>query len=503
MKRLTYRKLNLVSCIFILMAGMLSAQVQKKDFHEEFKVNKDVVIDINTSYADLEFDTWNRNEVVVEATIEIEGVSEEEAKKIMDNWNFKAIGNSGKVTISGDNNLNWNIRGDNVFVLSGDNMDFSFNFPEMPELPEMPEIGTLPVPDVPPAPPVPPVPPIAFAFGDMNFDYDAYEKDGEKYLKEWKEKFKANFDEDYKKEMLKWKEEMEKQMIEREKLREEMRVQRDKLREEQEIIRKEQQKVRAEQRDELQRVRKEQMIAAREAQRMAEKEVREAMLRINSGNPQAAPEVYFLRHEGSNKNLKIKRTIKIKAPKGAKLKLNVRHGEIKLAENYRNINATLSYTRLHATVVDGATTVINASYSPVIVDNWKQGELKVNYSREVDLQQVNSIKLLSKSSDVTLGNVSGDAIINGSFGDLKILNLSDSFNTIDIVLDNSEAKLILPNTPFKFYSSVTDSKVSYPGNLKIDVNKRYNNELAKGYKISNSGDKSINLVATFSEISYQ
>ena len=57
---------------------------------------------------------------------------------------------------------------------------------------------------------------------------------------------------------------------------------------------------------------------------------------INSGDDN----IFFLSNGG--KNLKIKKTIKIKMPKKAKLKLNVRHGEVTLASTSENIHAKLS-----------------------------------------------------------------------------------------------------------------------------------------------------------------
>ena len=80
-------------------------------------------------------------------------------------------------------------------------------------------------------------------------------------------------------------------------------------------------------------------------------------------------------------------------PKSTKLKMNVRHGEVKLAENTRNMDATLSYSRLLASTIDGEKTKIVASYSPVSVQRWNYGNLNLNFSEEVALKDVNILNL--------------------------------------------------------------------------------------------------------------
>jgi len=54
---------------------------------------------------------------------------------------------------------------------------------------------------------------------------------------------------------------------------------------------------------------------------------------------------------------KIKKTIKIKMPKGAKLKVNVRHGELKFA-NVSNLKADLSHSKLVANSIGGSSTSV-------------------------------------------------------------------------------------------------------------------------------------------------
>ena len=86
-------KLKTYKCIGFLIAAFLisSLQAQKfdKKFNETFKVNKDVVLAINASNADINVTTWNRNEVSVKAVITVEGLSKKEAQKFLKTGNLK------------------------------------------------------------------------------------------------------------------------------------------------------------------------------------------------------------------------------------------------------------------------------------------------------------------------------------------------------------------------------------------------------------------------------
>ncbi len=184
----------------MIVSTAVFGQDDKKKFREEFKVKPDVVIDVNTRHTDIEIITWDKNEVVVEAFMKVEG--EEIDNKMRDEfynkWNFDAYGNSSKITVKS--------RSDNYIDISSfdfDAPDYSvfharpggqngltfvmpdisiqgldildsvdFVMPELPEieLPELPEFNIV-MPDLPPMP--------------SKFDYDAYKKD-KSYLERWK-----------------------------------------------------------------------------------------------------------------------------------------------------------------------------------------------------------------------------------------------------------------------------------------------------------------------------
>ncbi len=472
-------KFKLTILNFIVFSLVAFAQKETKNFTETFKVNSDVEVDINTSYADIKFETWNKNTVEVEAIIEVEGLSKEEAEEYFKSWNFEAVGNSTKVSVT-TKPMHWSSQNRDITLVS----DFDFDFVNIVP-------AEVVIPEIPPLPPLPPLP---VNFENFSFDYEAYKQDGDKYLESWKKSFNENFKAD----LDQWKQEVEKQREfvqlhkkEIEEYRNEIRQQRIEKMQVQRAAMKEVGEARKKAMQEQRNAIKNSINQAQEARREAMDEFKK-----NSSKPNV-----FYYSSAANKKLKVKKTIKIKMPKKAKIKMNVRHGEVTLADKYENINAILSHTRFMAVVIDGENSVIEASYSPVKVETWNYGELKVNYVKEVDLKNVKSMKLISRSSDVVIGTISEDAILNNSFGNLNINNVQEGFKRLEIILDNSDATLFLPQSvAYDFHCSSTDSKVKYPKSLNLDVTKKYSNQLAKGYNIRDDNNKSVSIVATLSNV---
>ncbi|MDF0706395.1 hypothetical protein [Flagellimonas okinawensis] len=476
----------------ILFSGLLlalvgftgQAQEKSKTYKETFNVNKDTELNITTSYADIEFETWNKDQVEITAVIELEGVEQEEADSYFDRDLVKIMGNSKEIEVS--------TRGaasPYAFDYRAENIDI----PEMPsvaeiianvEIQEFPEIVIPEIAVMPSMPPLPPMPPI-------NFDYDAYKKDGEKYMKEWNEKFRKTFDEEYKERFEKWGEEMEKMAEEREARREEMREEREQLREEREEMRKEIQERVREQREEI----RAQQTEIRKEQAELRKQLRQEARTIH-GNPN----VFYFSSDGKHKEYKVKKRIIIKMPKYIKVNMNVRHGEVKLAENAKNINASLSYASLLASTIDGANTDIRASYSPVVVQNWNYGTLSTDYSDKVNLKEVKELKLNSISSNVKIGKVANKALVSNNFGALSIDEVSSSFSTIDISMENAELSCKLPETSFVISVNETTSEFKYPKALKLVPSKKKGGNSYTGYNISKNDGKSIKINSKYSEV---
>ena len=144
-------KLKLYKSIFyffaICMISTTYAQKFDKKYTENFKVNKNVEVAINASNTDINVTTWNKNEVIITAFIEVQGVSKEEAEKYFKNWNFEALGNKNKVQITSKGNSSSLFKND--FLVFND-MDI-----------QIPELDSIIIPNI-----------EAIVLPEMNFDFD-------------------------------------------------------------------------------------------------------------------------------------------------------------------------------------------------------------------------------------------------------------------------------------------------------------------------------------------
>ncbi len=513
-------KLNMT---LVLLCGMLSLTAQQKlnKLSKSINVSKDVTIDLNTSYVQIEVDTWNKNTIEVEAYVESDKLSKEELKKALDDWNVTVDGSGNMVSIASKGNQgSW----DNYHF----NFDYDFNFdalkdleiqladlPEMPPMPEMPELPEMHFPEMPKMPALPELPK---GMTDVNFDYEAYKKDGETYLDKWSKDYEAKYGKDYKdkmrawakkfgevdfeayeKKMEAWGEEFGKQFGKDYEVKMEawskkfdekwskeyeakMEAWGEKFGKEmeqraQEIEKRtvEQEKVRAERME----VREKEM-----ADRMKEREDR-----VESRRNELEKSI-------ENRTSKVKKTIKIKMPKDAKLKMNVRHGELKFSSVINNLKGDVSYATLVADHIGGSKTSINVSYSPVLISNWDMGELKLNFVDKAQINTVNRLVLSSNSSNIGIDNLTGNAVIDGTFGDLSISKIADTFNNLNIILENSDALINLPKTDYNLQYKGNRSRFTHP--------KKKSSESVSTFSTGNlSSPKTIVVNAKFSTVVMQ
>ncbi len=475
MERMRFKSIALT--VFLITIGMYG-QEKHKTYNEVFNVNAETILDINTSNVDIEFETWGKNQITVEANIVLEGATDEEAAAYFEHRGIEIVGNSEKVSITTGSENPWVFKhatgGLEHFNISIPDFDFDFEMPIMPEVPEL-DLAELhlDLSDM----PMPPVP-------EVEFDYEAYQKEGEKYLKKWQKKFDKGFDKEYEEKMEAWGAKMEARQEAMRKRREEMMEQRMEAQEKRMEAKAEAREKRAE-------------IIEKKAKEMEER--REQIFEIRERH-ENEPNIFYYSTDGENKRFKVKKTIKVKMPKSIKIQMNVRHGAVKLAETTKNINARLSYSTLSAMTIDGEETTIMTSYSPVQVERWNYGALQTSYSEKVDLNEVLDLRLSATSSDVTIHRLLESAIIDNKMGPLKINSVSDGFRDIDISLQNAEMTCNLPETDFVIAVKSNLSKVAYPQNLELQTTKQNNTVLYKGFQGDGSSSRSININSKYSDV---
>jgi hypothetical protein len=203
-------KHNLIIALLLGTATLFS-QNRKQNSSESFTVKNDVIVEINTRNTEVTVEHWNKNEVLVETVIEVEGLTVEESQVLFDSWEIEVMGNSSRVVITShpkfsnekmdfthdiDFNFDLDLNFEPVIAYS-----FHFNSDSFPSPPEMPKI-------------------VIDKLHNMEWDQKAYEKDKDGYLMQWEknqekwakeieEKFEPMMEE-YEKEMEKWEEEFSK-----------------------------------------------------------------------------------------------------------------------------------------------------------------------------------------------------------------------------------------------------------------------------------------------------
>jgi len=197
-----------------------------------------------------------------------------------------------------------------------------------------------------------------------------------------------------------------------------------------------------------------------------------------------------------------KRTIVIKMPKTTKTDINVRYGEIKMADAF-NVKATLNHTPFTAERIDGVQTLINASYAPLVVNHWQYGTLYVKFVDTCEIQTLESIALNANASDVFVGQINKEAFVTGSFGTLVVGKVADNFKRLEIVLRNSDASVAMPDTPFTFLFNGKKSSLKHPKSLQFDITKQSQRVLAKGFHKNASTSSNFLINADYSNLILQ
>lgn len=320
----------------LLVFGIVQLNAQKSKTHkEEFKVAKDVVIDIDTRHSDIEIETWNKNKVVIEACMTIDGkdISDEKREDLFKKWDFEAVGNSGKVKVKSRTNslidLNeFDFDTPNYAIYTDDLVDFS--------------LGSLDVLDsmdfvMPPLPvdPFGSESDIMYFDGDSfeintdfdfkpviltEFDFDAYKKD-KGYLKKWKEENKDMLGKnteviigdnaisitgnDTNIMMLKEKKKFKKEIEKARKIYQKERVKAKEAYKKARLA--------------LEKERKKKLVKRKEALKKRAAKAKKSRKAIQK----------LLKNRSK---LKVKRKIKIKAPKNAKFQMNVKYGALSFSK---------------------------------------------------------------------------------------------------------------------------------------------------------------------------
>ena len=460
-------KHKLYNPIFTLIAicflGTTFAQKFDKKFTENFKVSKDVEIAIDASNTEINVATWNKNEVQVEAFIEIEGLSKEEAQKYFKNWNFEALGNKSKVKITSQGNNSLGLRND--FIIFNDS---DFNFPDI----EMPDFEAIVIPEM---------------NFDFDFDFDGMHiledlenldeivgKDGE-YSFEWNDgedkiSIKSKKEWEAFKKSKKYKELKEKMSVAKIKMRKNLIESKKSLKE---IKIKEMKEGLAKARLEIKKIDKEKI---KKEFAEAKKHIMEMKLDFNSSSNDLTI---------NGKKIKIKKRLEIKVPKNATFNLNTRHCKVKLPNT--KAFGKVSYGGFDASNLNGGRLTID--YSKVSINDLNGCTLFLNNVTDANIASVTNTTLSNNSSGLNINIINENVNLSDKFGELTIHNFNPNFNNFVLNLSNSDASILLGDVKTSFIYNINTSKLDNKTSFGAINKVIKTNEISTTSNISNENTK--------------
>ena len=307
--------------LILLFSTVLFAQKQDKKVSESFNVNSDVVVDITARYTDVVIETWNKNVVSVEGVWQTDGLNKEESNELFESVDFEALGNKEKVVITAKSNQH-NL----VFVNALEDIDFNFDlesianigevvtrdfhldlseYPEIPDMPKIPEVA-LEMPETPEI--------VLSHLSKIEFDYDAYEKDKEGYMKVFKENQKA-WEKEYEDKIKLWEEKNTPRMKDMEEKLAKWHKENEPKMKEFEL------KIDAWEKENAHKI----------------KAFEEKMEKIGKKMEEKYSALLELKHKNGEGTARIKKSLLIKIPKNAKVKLDVRYGVTYLPNNMNTV----------------------------------------------------------------------------------------------------------------------------------------------------------------------
>ncbi|MDW5290059.1 hypothetical protein [Formosa sp. PL04] len=460
MKQLIIKSITSIALLFFA-SNQTQAQQKLSKASQTLNVNKDVTINLESNYTIVKIDTWSKNSIEVEAFVESDKLSQANLKNALEQWNVDVSGSSDFVNITSKGNQNhWDM--DYEFDASSISAlkDLEFELAEIPPMPTMPNMSHFSsMPQMPSMPVMPQLPELPKGISQVNFDYEAYKKEGEKYLDEWSKTYQKKYGKEYQEKMKTWAKQFSASGFEDYEKKMEAWGEQfgESYGKQMEAWGKQFEEGFGKDFGDSMEAWGEQFGESFERQMDAREHAEDAKAHAHEARQHAND----MKNPGSSYP-NIKKTIIIHMPKKANLEVNVKYGELQLVSLIENLKAEMSHAKLTANTIDGSQTSIAVSYAPVSIANWNQGQLELKYVENAKIGEVNQLMLNSTSSNIQLGNLTGNSIIDGSFGDLKISKIADSFQNLNIVLENSDALISLPKTDYNLQYNGKQSRFKHP-----------------------------------------
>lgn len=515
---------SLIGIGLTLAGSMLFGQNNHK---EEFIVKDDVQLVVNTKHTNIKFETWNKNKVEIKGLISEENISDAEKERLYDQWAFTATGNSNRIEISSNTNFEW---------VSAKNVEHVKTFDMEPiiqeiVIPLVAEFSEAPISEA-----------HAESLSNLEFDYDAYKKNPDAYMKNWEKKVekaygkhaktvvkvkkykgdknkveqkigflgyprspyhpttkKFDFDE---KVYLKDKKAYLKRLNKihgKDVTTKEVDVWLDEIEAWEEMVEMKAEKIEEDIEVAMESFSESLEESIEEWSEEIEQWAENLVAQYETSD-RSQVKIIKMHKNATPVSAKPNRTLLIKLPKNAKIMVNARFGAVDLGTVASAATVNSHYANVEATAINHVDAAIHVSYGQVAVANWKQGELSLNYVDNCSLEDVDLLNLNANSSNVHIEKLRSEAVVIGSLGELTVTNIAPSFENLDVILENTNATIKLPETDFNMYYNGSKSLIDYPSTLEVSKTINGGTTLIKGFKGAKNKGKDIHISAKYSDI---
>lgn len=88
---------TIITLMLLFITAGLTAQELKKSYHETYDVNSDAKVQIDNKYGQVNIQTWDKNQVMIDVEISVDAKNEKESQKVLDKINAKISGSNDLV----------------------------------------------------------------------------------------------------------------------------------------------------------------------------------------------------------------------------------------------------------------------------------------------------------------------------------------------------------------------------------------------------------------------
>ncbi len=293
-------KLGTLACLF---AMSLYAQ-QFETPLQEYKANSDVAVTIEASYSEIEIIEWNKNKVEVQGIMTVQGLPEEEAQKLFNDWDISAQATPEKISIR---SVSSNFGNEYFFIHSDKYLgNVVLDIPQISStIVEIMDSVNFVLPEFENFPDIDINIPQSFHFDHDSIDFDFQEfQNSSEYLKQWQEENKEQL----------------------ERLKEELKENRAEMVMNQKEMQKEIERAKREVEKAMKEVRKEMIEAEVKVKEEMAQYNAERKIMIEKGAKEREYQIKKIMEK--RQKVKVKKTIRIKVPKNARLQMDVDYCKI-------------------------------------------------------------------------------------------------------------------------------------------------------------------------------